>query len=95
MSLEDRSREWITRPLSELQQAMKSPDSYAAKIGWKETTYPLANRNFVYIEPVSTDCFVHWEVNEGGIIIGYQTKGNGCTQGGGPESITNIPIRSE
>jgi hypothetical protein len=94
MSVEDRSREWITRPLSELQQAMKSPDSYASKIGWKETTYPLVNRNFVYIEPVSADCFVHWEVNEGGIIIGYRTKGKGCTQEG-PDSITDTQIRSE
>jgi len=95
MSLEDLSREWITRPLSELKQEMKSPDSYASKIGWKETTYPLPNRNFVYIQPVKADCFVHWEVNEGGIIIGYQAKGNGCKQGGGPDSITDIQIRSE
>ena len=95
MSLEDLSREWIARPLSELKQEMKSPDSYASKIRWKETTYPLANGNFVYIEPVSADCSVHWEVNQGGIIIGYQAKGNGCKQEGGPDSITNIQIRSE
>jgi hypothetical protein len=94
ISLEDLSREWIARPLSELQQEMKKPDSYASKIGWKETTYPLANRNFVYIEPVKADCFVHWEVNEGGMIIGYQAKGNGCSQRG-PDSITDIQIRSE
>ena len=84
MSLENRSRDWITRPLSELKQEMKSPDSYASKIGWKETTYPLANGNFVYVEPVSADCSVHWEINQGGIIIGYQAKGNGCKQSEGP-----------
>ena len=90
VSIEDRSRNWITRPLSELKQEMKSPDSYASKIGWKETTYPLANGHFVYVEPVSSDCSVHWEINQGGTIIGYQTKGNGCKQSEGPNnSIIN------
>jgi hypothetical protein len=94
MSLEDLSRHWIARPLSELKQEMKSPDSYASKIGWKETTYPLPNRNFVFIQPVGADCSVHWEVNEGDIIIAYQAKGKGCKQGR-PDSITDIQIRSE
>ena len=88
-SLEDLSREWITRPLSELQEEMKKPDSYASKIGWKETTYPLANGNYVYVEPVRTNCFVHWEINDGGIIIGYQVKGDGCKEGG-PDRVINI-----
>jgi len=91
MSLEDLSREWITRPLAELKQEMKSPDSYASKIGWKDTTYPLPNGNFVYIQPASNDCYVHWEVNQGGTIIGYQFKGNGCKPGES-EHITNIQI---
>src|SRR5512135_1335339 len=86
MSIEDLSRDWIAKPLSELKQEMKSPDSYASKIGWKETTYPLANGNFVYVEPVGADCSVHWEVNQGGIIIGYQAKGNGCKQSEGPNN---------
>jgi len=94
LSVEDLSREWIARPLSELKQEMKSPDSYASKIGWKETTYPLPNRNFVFIQPVGADCSVHWEVNEGDIIIAYQAKGKGCKQGR-PDSITDIQIRSE
>jgi hypothetical protein len=94
LSLDDLSREWITRPLSELQQEMKKPDSYAAQIGWKESTYQLANRNYVYIEPIRADCYIHWEVNENGIIVGYQAKGKGCTQGG-PDKITNIQHRSE
>ena len=38
----EHAKNWIARPLSELKQAMKSPDSYASKSGWKETTYPLA-----------------------------------------------------
>ena len=87
VSLNDLSRDRLARPLSELKEEMKSPDSYASKIGWKETTYPLANGNFVYVEPVSADCSVHWEVNQGGIIIGYQAKGNGCKQREGPNNI--------
>jgi hypothetical protein len=59
---------------------MKNPDSYASKIGWKETTYPLANGNFIYIEPVSADCLIHWEINQNGIIIGYQSIEKYCKQ---------------
>jgi hypothetical protein len=86
MSLEDRSRNWLGRPLSELKQEMKSPDSYASKIGWKETTYPLANGDFAYVEPVSADCSVHFEISQGGTVIGYRAIGNGCKQGGGPDN---------
>jgi hypothetical protein len=89
ISLEDLTRTWIGRPLSELKQEMKSPDSYSSKIGWKETTYPLANGDFVYVEPVSADCSVHWEISQSGTIIGYQAKGNGCKEGGPADSISN------
>jgi len=95
-SLEDLSRNWIDRPLSELKQEMKSPDSYASKIGWKETTYPLANGNFVYVEPVSADCSVHWEINQTGIIIGYRAKGNDCKQSEEPNnSIRNTGMSDD
>ncbi len=80
MTVEARGRDWIGRPLSELKQEMKNPGSYASKIGWKETTYPLANGNFIYIEPVSADCSLHWEISHSGIIIGYQAKGVDCKQ---------------
>jgi hypothetical protein len=83
MSLENRGNEWVARPLSELKQEMKSPDSYASKIGWKETTYPLANGDYAYVEPLSADCSIHWEVNQSGIIIGYKAKGEGCKKGKG------------
>ena len=78
MAVDEHSSEWIARPLSELKQEMKRPDSYASKKGWKETTYSLANGNYVYVEPIRDDCFMHWEINSGGIIIGYQAKGSGC-----------------
>jgi hypothetical protein len=93
MSLEDLGRHWIARPLSELKQEMKSPDSYASKIGWKETTYPLSNGNFVYVEPVSADCSVHWEINQSGIIVGYRAKGNGCKGGGHDNSVIKTQTR--
>jgi hypothetical protein len=81
ISIEEHSNEWVARPLAELKQEMKRPDSYASKIGWKEATYVLANGNFVYIEPISADCSVYWEINSGDIIIGYTAKGIGCDQG--------------
>ena len=74
------AKNWIARPLSELKQAMKSPDSYASKIGWKETTYQLANGNSVYIEPLSEDCSIHWETSPRGTIIRYRAVGSGCEQ---------------
>lgn len=74
------SEEWITRPLSELKAAMNQPGSYAAKIGWKEKTYPLANGNIVFVEPYRKDCYVHWEVSPRGIIIGSSASGSGCEE---------------
>ena len=81
INLEEHRNKWIARPLSELKQAMNKPDSYAKKVQWEETTYPLANGDFVFVEPISNDCSVHWEVHPEGIIIGFRTKGNGCEQG--------------
>jgi hypothetical protein len=86
MSLEDLGRTWVARPLSDLKEEMKSPDSYASKIGWKEITYPLSNGNFVYVEPVSADCSMYWEVNQSDIIVGYQAKGKGCKGGSGSKN---------
>jgi len=78
IAVDEHGSEWTARPVSELKQEMNSPDSYASKIGWKETTYSLANGNYVYVEPIEENCFMHWEINSGGIIIGYQAKGDGC-----------------
>ena len=57
-------------------------DDYKAKIGWKETTYQLDNGNWVWVEVDSKDCFIHWEVNPQGIVVGAHTEGNGCRSGG-------------
>ncbi len=85
--VKDHAKNWIARPLSELKQAMKSPDSYASNIGWKETTYPLANGNSVYVEPLSEDCSIHWETSPRGTIIRYRAVGSGCEQESGADSF--------
>jgi len=76
--VDEHSSSWISRPLSELKQAMKSPDSYASKIDWDETTYPLANGYFIFVEPFRRECFIEWKINQRNIIIGSFAKGRGC-----------------
>jgi len=80
------AKTWIARPVSELKEEMKKPDSYATKIGWKETTYQLTNGNSVYVEPLSEDCLMNWHVSPRGTIIGYKTDGRGCA-GDDPNSF--------
>jgi hypothetical protein len=80
VSLEERGNEWIARPLAELKQAMKSPDSYASKIDWQEKTYPLADGYYAYVEPLGPDCAVHWRINQRDMIVDYQNVGAGCRQ---------------
>jgi hypothetical protein len=93
MSYEDLGSQWIARPLAELKQKMEDPGSYASKIEWKETTYPLRDGDYVFVEPIGADCSIHWKINQKDIIIGYQPKGKGCPRGTGPDSILNTPMR--
>jgi hypothetical protein len=79
-SIKAHVNEWLTRPVSELKQAMKRPDSYASKIKWEETTYPLANGNSVYVEPIGEDCSIHWEATPRGTIVRYRASGKGCEE---------------
>ncbi len=76
--LENHKNEYMARPLTELKRALNKPGSYPSTIGWKETTYPLANGNYVYVEPLSKDCSLHWEINPEDTIVGAETKGSGC-----------------
>lgn len=76
--LEEFVKAWVGRPLSELKEVISRPESYPSRIGWKETTYKFDNGNLVYIEPVRPNCFIHWEVNPEGIIVGYKTEGKKC-----------------
>lgn len=74
----DHGNEWISRPLSELKQAMKNPDTYASKTNWDETSYPLAKGYFIFVEPFNEDCLIHWKINPRDIIVSYFTEGKGC-----------------
>ncbi|HMK55507.1 MAG TPA: hypothetical protein VK448_02590 [Dissulfurispiraceae bacterium] len=79
-SVEEISNEWISRPIDELRQQMKNPNSYASKIGWQEKTYPLANGYYAFVEPVSEDCYIYWRVNQRDIIVDARSEGKGCKQ---------------
>lgn len=77
-SFEHHTTQWQGRSLTELKQEMAKPDSYAAKIRWKEQTWPLNNGNFVFVEPFDETCKIRWEVTQGGYILKYTTSGEGC-----------------
>jgi hypothetical protein len=72
----DYTKNWIGRPIEDLKKIISRPGSYASRIDWKEKTYPLENGNWVYVEPDSKNCFILWEVNPKGIIVGYKLEGN-------------------
>lgn len=74
-SIEDYTKSWIGQPIERKKKPTLSPESYASRIGWKEKTYQLDNGNWVYVEPDSKNCFIHWEVNPQGIIVGYKLEG--------------------
>ena len=79
--LREYKQNWIGYPINLLKEASSRPnayDWYKKSIGWKETTYPLDNGNWVWVEVDRKDCFIHWEVNPQGIIVGAHTEGRGC-----------------
>jgi hypothetical protein len=77
-SLEESAKHNIGRPFGELEAVITRPESYPSRIGWKKTTYQLSNGSWTYVEPVRPDCYIHWEINSKGIIVGYKTEGNRC-----------------
>jgi hypothetical protein len=78
LNIDEHANQWISRPLSELQQEMSRPESYASKIQWQEKTYPLANGYYMFVEPLSQDCSIHWDINPRDRIVGYRAVGSGC-----------------
>ncbi len=78
--VEDRANDWISRPLSELKESMSRPDSYASKIGWQETTYPLASGYYVFVQPIGKECSILWKINPRDIIVDYSSSGSNCEQ---------------
>lgn len=79
-SLDDYVKGWIGRPIEEHKMILARPTSYKSRIGWKETTYKLPNGHWVFVEP-EPRCFIHWEVNSEGFIVGYKLVDGGI-QGG-------------
>ena len=77
-SVQHSAGSWIGRPISDRLDIMSRPGGYADRIRWQQKTYALDNGDLVYIEPALPDCFIHWETNEAGTIIGFKTDGRGC-----------------
>lgn len=81
VSLHEYKQNWIGHPINELKEAVARPsvyDEYKRAIGWTETIYKLDNGNWVYVELDKKDCFIHWEVDPEGIIVGAHTEGKDC-----------------
>lgn len=71
-------RHGIGLPIDKVKEAGAKPsilDGYKSEIEWKETTYQLDNGNWVWVEVAWKDCFIHWEVNPQGIVVGARTEG--------------------
>ncbi len=77
-SLRTSRKEGLGLPISVIKEINTREGSYASSIDWKETTYKLDNGNWVYVEPNGPHCFIHWEVNPEGIIVGSSVEGWGC-----------------
>lgn len=77
-SMDEYTKNWVGRSIEEYHRMGQRSETYAKHIKWKEKTYFLSNGNQVYIEPIRKECFIHWEVNSEGIIVGYRTDGVRC-----------------
>jgi len=77
-SLRTTRKEGLGMPISAIRELNEREGSYASSIDWKEKTYQLDNGNWVYVEPEKPNCFIHWEVNPAGIVVGSRVEGSGC-----------------
>lgn len=68
----------VGSPISNLFESVQRPGSYVARTGSQIRQFKLDNGNSEYVEPIREGCFVHWEVNSAGIIVGYRTEGSQC-----------------
>jgi hypothetical protein len=76
--IEEHGNQFVARHIDELKQDMSLPSSYAFKVKWKETTYPMADGYYGFVEPIGKDCAIHWRVNQRNKIVGYEPQGSGC-----------------
>lgn len=75
--VKESAQHWIGHNIKELEKASELP-SYQPKDKWPFRTYQLANKNLIYVDLVRPNCYIHWEVNPQGIIVGYKTEGDRC-----------------
>lgn len=78
-SLQGYRKSSIGMSIEQKRAMLERKGSYASQIGWSEQTFNLSNGHWVYVEPDSPECFIHWEVNPEGIIIDSQVKGQRCS----------------
>lgn len=77
-TLDEWAAQNLQRPVTELEALDARPQSYAARIHWQRTTYPLDNGDWIYVHPDRPDCQIHFRVDPRGIIVGYTPVGDGC-----------------
>ena len=75
-SIDEYTKYSLGRNIEEKIKSGLDSHSYASRIGLKEKTYKLDNGNWVYVEADSKNCFIHWEVNPLGTIVGFKLEGN-------------------
>jgi len=77
VSIEEYTKYWIGRNIEEKRKVVSDSGSYGDTPGCK-----IDDGKRVYVEKDSPDCFILWEVNERGMIVGYTLKGDRCHSGG-------------
>ena len=77
-SATDHANAWVGRSVYDYSSMVNRKGAYANSIGWQEKTYQLPNGNKVYVFPASPECYIHFEVDREGTIIGSRTEGKRC-----------------
>ena len=78
VAVKDFASGWVGRPMQDLKKIASHPGAYPSNLRVEERVYSLENGNMVYVIPIRDACFVHFEVDRKGIIIGYKTEGDRC-----------------
>jgi hypothetical protein len=76
--IEERGDNWLARPVDDLRKDIARPDTYSSKVRAKEEIYPMANGYYGLVEPIGSNCAIHWKVNPRNKVVGYEAKGLGC-----------------
>jgi hypothetical protein len=76
--IEERGEDWLARPVDDLRKDIASPGTYSSKVKAKEETYPMADGYYGLVEPIGSECAIHWKINPRNKVVGYAAKGQGC-----------------